>query len=306
MAALGLENKFSVLSHQVLQFHIMKVFSRADTTKFMQNAPIAKGIIFGTLFSVIAGMVYIVLLHEPGPEFYPFAALAFLGCSFIAGTIGAVQSREHKDRAFFFSACAVFGAVLVLFFIVYAVLPQFDRTSVQLPEYCNGFDSSPHPSPMLAYEIPGTGTGVFIAGSEQTAVVAMIDYTKAPYPSTVYVVKRSDNRTLQHMNFADDTIIATIDSGIVYLYNDKLGYRINARTGAFEKTVLFIDNYGGLSGSDRPVLPGASEGRRYLETSAVISSWSTDGTVRSRARLTMNALAYNCFVNGETGEIVEI
>jgi hypothetical protein len=289
-----------------MQFHIMKVFSRADTMKFMQIPPIAKGIIFGTLFSVITGMVYIILLHEPSPEFYPFAALAFLGCPFIAGTIGAVQSREHKYRAFFISGCAVFCTALVLFFIVYAVLPQFDRTSVQLPEYCDGFDSSLHPAPTRAYEIPGTGTGVFIAGSEQTAVVAMIDYTKAPYPSTVYVVKRSDNRTLQRMNFADDTIIASIDSGIVYLFNDKLGYRINARTGAFEKTVLLIDNYGGLSGSDRPVLPGASEGRRYLETSAVISSWSTDGTVRSRARLTMNALVYNCFVNGETGEIVEI
>jgi len=109
----------------------------------------------------------------------------------------------------------------------------------------------------------------------------MIDYTKAPYPSTVYVVNRSDNGTLQRMDFADDTIIATIDSGIVYLYNDKLGYRINARTGA-------------------------SEGRRYLETTAVISSWSADGTVRSRPHLTMNGIAYNCFVNRETGEIVEI
>jgi len=54
------------------------------------------------------------------------------------------------------------------------------------------------------------------------------------------------------------------------------------------------------------LLPGASEGRRYLETTAVISSWSTDGTVRSRTRLTMNGIAYNCFVNGGTGEIVEI
>jgi hypothetical protein len=250
--------------------------------------------------------VYIILLHEPGPEFYPFAALAFLGCPLIAGTIGSVQSHEHKCRAFFISACAVFWIALVLFFISYAILPQFDRTSVRLPEYCDEFDSSPHPAPPRAYKIPGTGTGVFIAGSEQTAVVAMIDYTKAPYPSTVYVVNKSDNGILRRMDFADDTIIATIDSGIVYLYNDKLGYFIDARTGAFEKNIILIDNYGGLSGSDRPVLPGASEGRRYLETSAVISSWSTDGTVRSRARLTMNALAYNCFVNGETGEIVEI
>ena len=147
---------------------------------------------------------------------------------------------------------------------------------------------------------------MLITGDEQTAVVAIVDYTKAPFPSTVYIVNRSDNRILQRMYFADDTIIATIDNGIVYLYNDKRGYLINARTGAFEETVLRIDNYGGLSASDRPVLPGASEGRRYLETTAVISSWSTDGTVRSRPHLTMKGIAYNCFVNGETGEIVEI
>ena len=271
----------------------------------MQKAPVATGILTGIFSSVIAGIVYIILLHEPGPVFYPFAALVFLGGPLIAGTTGAARSPGHKYRAFLISGCAVSGAVLILFFITYAVLPHFDRTGVQLPEACNN-DRSPYPSPAHAYELPGTGTGVLVAGSEQTAVVAMIDYTKAPYPGTVYVVNRSDNRTLQRMDFADDTIMATIDSGVVYLYHDKLGYRINARTGAPEKTFLVIDNYGGLSASDRPVLPGASEGRRYLETTAVISSWSTEGTVRSRSRLTMNGIAYHCFVNGKTGEIVAI
>jgi hypothetical protein len=267
---------------------------------------LAPGIISGTLFSVLTGTVYIVLLHEPGPVFYPFAALVFLGGPLIAGTTAAVKSPEHQYRAFLISGGTVFGAVLAVFFITYAVLPQFDRTSVQLPESCHGFDGSPHPAPDRAYEITGAGTGVLVAGSELTAVVAMIDYAKAPYPATVSVVNRSDNRILRRMDFADDTISAAVDSGIVYLYHDKLGYLIDARTGAPEKTFLIIDNYGGLSGSDRPVLPGASEGRRYLETTAVISSWSTDGTVRSRARLTMNGIAYHCFVNGETGEVAGI
>jgi len=289
-----------------MQFLIVKVFSQADAMKFMQNASVAPGIIFGTLFSVIAGMTYIVLLHEPGPMFYPFAALVFLGGPLIAGTTGVLRSPEHKNRAFLISGCAVIGATLVLFFITYAVLPHFDRTSLQLPESCKAFDSGPHPAPALAYELPGTGIGVLIAGNEQTALVVMIDYTKAPYPGSVYIVNKSDTRILRRMDFSDDTIIATIDSGIVYLYHDKLGYLINARTGGPEETFLKIDNYGGLSGSDRPILLGASKGGRYLETSAVISSWSTEGTVRSRSRLTMNAIAYNCFVNGTTGEIVAI
>jgi hypothetical protein len=289
-----------------MQFHIAKVFSIADNRELMQKASVAAGIMSGTLFSVIAGMVYIILLHEPGPVFYPSAALVFAGGPLIAGMTAAARSVEDKYRAFLISGCTVFAVAILLFFITYAVLPHFDRTSVQLPDYCNGFDDGPHPAPALVYELPGTGTGVLVAGSEQTAVVAIIDYTRAPYPGTVYIVNRSDNRILRRMVFADDTIIAAIDSGIVYLYNDKLGYLINARTGAPEKTFLKIDNYGGLSASKNPVFPGATEGRRYLETTAVISSWSTDGTVRSRSRLTMNAVAYNCFVNGKTGGIVEI
>ncbi len=233
---------------------IAKVFSRADTIKLMKITPVAMGVGVGTLFSVIAGMAYLFPLHEPGSLFYPFAALVFLGGPLIAGTTGAVKSREHKYRAFLISGGAVFCTALVLFFITYAVLPTFDRTSMLLPESCNGFNSTTLPSSSLAYELPGTGTGVLIAGNDQTAVVAMIDYTRPPYPGTVFIVNRSDNRILRRLNFADDTIIATIDSGIVYLYNDKLGYFIDARTGAPAKNFLVIDNYGGLSGSDRPVL----------------------------------------------------
>jgi hypothetical protein len=285
----------SALSMQYLTMNLRK-----KPMNCIHNAPVVTGILYGTLVSVIAGMVYIVLLHEPGSLFYPFAALVFLGGPLIAGMTAAALSREHTFRAFLIPGCAVFGAALVLFFIAYAVLPHFDRMSVLLPEYCDDFDSSLHPAPNLAYELPGTGTGVVITGNEQTTVVAMIDYTRAPYPGTVFIVNRSDNSTLWRMTFVDDTLIATIDSGIVYLYF------INTRTGDFEKTFLTIDNYGGLSGSDRPVLPGVSEGRRYLETTAVISSWSTDGTVRSRSHLTMNGIAYHCFVNGTTGEIAEI
>jgi len=289
-----------------MHFHIAKVFSITDNRELMQKASVAAGIISGTLFSVITGMVYIILLHEPGPIFYPSAALVFAGGPLIAGMTAAARSVEDKYQAFLISGCAVFAAALLLFSITYAVLPHFDRTNVLLPESCSGFDSSPHPAPALAYELPGTGTGVLVAGSEQTAVVAIIDYTRAPYPGTVYIVNRSDNRTLRRLDFPDDTIIATIDNGRVYLYNDKRGYVLNARTGAPEKTFLKIDNYGGLSASENPVFSGATDGRRYLETTAVISSWSTDGTVRSRSRLTMNAVAYNCFVNGETGGIVEM
>ena len=272
----------------------------------MQNASLVKSIIVGTLFVLAVGILYIAVLHEPGPLFYPFAVLVFFGGPFLAGAAGALWSPGYNYRAFLIAAGTVFGAVLVLFFLTYAVLPQFDRTNVQLPASCNGFGSTPHSAPGFAYELPGSGTGVLVTGNEQTAVVAMIDYTSVPYPSTVFIVNTSDTRILRRMDFTDDTISAAIDSGIIYLYHDKRGYFIDALTGGPEKTVLTIDNYGGLSASDRPVLTDTSEQRRYLETTAVISSWGSDGTVLSRSHLTMNGIAYHCLINGTTGEIVAI
>jgi predicted secreted protein len=281
-------------------------FNGTEAMDVMQKNIGTRGIVAGTLFSVAAGIVYIILLHEPGPAFYPFAALVFLGGPLIGGATAVIGSRGLSCRAFLIPAGAVFAIAFLLFFITYAVLPHFDRTSVQLPDSCNGFDSRRPAAPVPDSLLPGTGTGVLVAWSEETAVVAMIDDTRAPYPSTVSIVNRSDNRTLWRRDFADDTIVAAVDSGIVYLYHDKLGYVIDARTGAPVKKFLLIDNYGGLSDTERPVLAGTSGERRYLETTAVISSWSTDGTVRSRSRLTMNGIAYNCFVNGTTGEIVAI
>jgi hypothetical protein len=272
----------------------------------VQKASLVTSILIGTLFSCTAGLLYLVVLREPGSLFYPFAALAFLGGPFVAGAMHAVRSRGHGYMAILVPGAVVFCIMLALFFTTYAVLPHFDRTSVRLPGSCDGFASGPHPAPSLAYALPGIGDGVLIARDERTVVVAMIDYTCAPYPSTVYIADERDNRILRRLDFPDDIVVAAIEGGTVVLYNDKLGYLIDARTGTDEATFLVIDNYGGLSATDRPVLAGASGGRRYLETSAVISSWSIDGTVRSRSRLMMNGIACTWFVNGTNGEILEI
>jgi hypothetical protein len=108
------------------------------------------------------------------------------------------------------------------------------------------------------------------------------------------------------MSFGDDTVSAAVDDGIVYIYNDKLGYLLDARTGEFVETILLIDNYGGLSESDLPVISRASTGHWYMETSAVISSWGTDGTVKSRPQLTFYGIARGCFIFGDTHEVSEL
>jgi hypothetical protein len=43
-----------------------------------------------------------------------------------------------------------------------------------------------------------------------------------------------------------------------------------------------------------------------METAAVISSWSVDGTVRSRPLLTMSGIARGCFISGDTREVTPL
>jgi hypothetical protein len=246
------------------------------------------------------------VLHEPGALFYVFAVLTFLGCPLIAGIIARSRSPKHKQRGFFASSGLVFGMTLLLFVVTYAVLPQFERTSVQLPASCDGFDGVLALPSQLAYALPDGKDGILLAESAQSVFVAAIDGAGPPFASTAYLIRKSDNAALTQMAFNNDVVIASIDAGTVYVYNDKLGYLIDESTGERQKNILLIDNYGGLSETDRPIIGHASSGNWYLETTAVVSSWGTDGTVKSRPHLMMNGIARGCYVFGATGEVTPL
>ena len=268
--------------------------------------PTKLSVIIATLASAAVGFVYIVMLREPGSAFYPCAAIAFVGCPIAGGILAALKTRKRKLKAFIASGSAVFGVTLVLFIVTYAVLPQFDRASVQLPSSCDGFDGVLDLPSQLAYTVPGEGAGVLLAESAESAVVATLDGDRPPFRSTTYLVRKSDGAVLKRMHFGNDVVIASIDAGTVTIYNDKLGYAIDERTGEFERNVLLIDNYGGLSETDRPIVSRASLGNWYLETTAVISSWRSDGTVKSRPRLVLNGIARGCYVAGATREVTPL
>ncbi len=194
----------------------------------------------------------------------------------------------------------------MLFIFTYMVLPIFDRTSVQLPAFCDGYDGNFNPPSQIAYILPNVGIGVLITSNQQFALVAMIDYQHPPFPSTVYLVNESDNKIIQSINFKNDVISATIDDGTLCMYNDKLGYFIDARTGELEKNFLTIDNYGGLSESDKPIISGASSGHWYMEATAVIASWNVDGKVKPHRHLTFNGIALGCFISGYTYDVTKL
>ena len=262
------------------------------------------GIGMGTLVVVVSGLVYLVVLHEPGSVFYLFASLAFLGGPLVGGAIAGLSAQERRIKAILSSSGVVFGIACGLFAFAYMVLPQFDRANILLPSYCDGFDGTFDPPPQITYTLPDGSVGISIVSDEGTAVVATIDTQHQPYPTTVLIINRADDHILQSMTFQNDVVSAAIGQGAVYIYNDKLGFFFDARTGNLEDNIFTIDNYGGLTQTDRPVVSQASSDNWYMETTAMISSWNADGTVISRPHLTFNSIALGCFVSGNTHEVM--
>jgi hypothetical protein len=274
---------------------------------FSKNPSLWLGIGIGSLASITFGLIYLIVLHEPGSGFYVFAGLVLLASPLIAGVIAAKKAHEYPGRVFFLSSAITFSFVLVGFIVVYLILPLTNRTSVQLPNFCDGYNGKVDPPANIMHTLPNKQLGILVADNAKYALVAIVDHTHAPFPGTVFLINKSGNKIIKSISFPDDNISAAFDEDTLYLYNDKLGYFINARSGELEKNTLTIDNYGGLSGSDRPmVMTNASSDLWYFETTAVITSWNVDGRVSPRRHLTFNGIAHGCFIDGNTEKITDL
>ena len=201
----------------------------------------------------------------------------------------------------------MFGLSILAFLTVFLLYPVAARTSVELPAFCDTVGEEAHPPASLAYNLLGVGTTTLITGDADKLVVADIDFSKPPFPSTVYLVRKNDNKVLWSRHFGNNIVSATISGKTLYFYNDKLGYWIDIDTGFPEKSFLTLDNFGGLSASDRPIaVTNVSTGRKYLETSAIISRIRADGLITLLLHVTFNSVALGCFIDGETKEISQL
>ncbi|MDR3700686.1 MAG: hypothetical protein P4L56_13665 [Candidatus Sulfopaludibacter sp.] len=255
---------------------------------------------------LVLGAAYIVVLREPGSLFFPFAALIFIAAPLIGATIAALKAYTNKTPVFLRAAGAVFALAALSFILTYAIYPASQRTSLLLPASCGSFAGAQPPASFV-YDLPGVGPATLVTSDARSALVAAIDFRNPPFPSTVYLVRKSDNHILWSAHFANDLIAAKIDDRTLYIYNDKLGFWIDSHTGLPERKIFTIDNYGGISQSDRPVIASAAAtGRWYMETSAMISSWNQDGSVVPRRRLIFNGTAFNCYINGSTRSVEQL
>jgi hypothetical protein len=183
----------------------------------------------------------------------------------------------------------IFGgivALLIAWFVAsYIVLPVFSYSSVPIPAPCTGAVSQLPSS--LDYAVPHVGTGTLLTSDATSTVVVMADYGKSPLTSTAFLIRKSDNTILWQATFNNDIVDAAFTGGMLYLYNDKIGYFIDENTGEPAHFLFTFDNYRGVY---------ASGGTQYIQTDLELSGLRADGTFVSHLRTDMKSIAFGCLI----------
>jgi hypothetical protein len=156
---------------------------------------------------------------------------------------------------------------------------------VPIPASCTGTISQLPSS--LNYVIPDVGMGTLLTSDTISAVVVMVDYGKSSLASTVFLIRKSDNKILRTFRFNNDIVNAGIYDGTLYLFNDKIGYILNTSTGDYVHHIFTIDNYRGLY---------TLNNIQYLQTDLEISELRSNGSIISHRRVNMKSIALGCLI----------
>jgi hypothetical protein len=176
---------------------------------------------------------------------------------------------------------------MVLVFVAYlGILITSPIAAKPVPADCT--TSVSHLPSSARYDIPGVGPGTLLTGDAQTAVAVVGSYGHAPFTSTVYVVSKGRHEVLQQLSFTDDVLAAAIQSGTVYLFNDKILHLLDSGTGTLILLPIESDNYRGLY---------ASNGGRYMQTDLVITTIRPGSVFVLNRHLRLNAMAFGCVLS---------
>lgn len=176
------------------------------------------------------------------------------------------------------AALIVVVAPVVVLAIMALVSPY---ASVGIPASCSA--AVPHLPAGRESTVPGVGVGTLLASGADANVVVVADPGLTP-TLTAYVVDRAGN-VIDRIGIASEAVVATISDGVVYLFDDKIGYTIDTSTGEPLHRLIETDNYRGLyvSGADR-----------YLQTDAEISTLF-GRSLFSYQHLDFAGIAFGCY-----------
>jgi hypothetical protein len=245
------------------------------------------GVIVGLSWGMLSGVIYQVVLHAPRSAFYFFALLAFVIGPIIGGFVAAKKPAEHRSKVFIFSSAISFVLLSGIFILTFAFVPVFLVTSFNLPSSCNGTYKSADISREISYIFPDGTRGVLINQNASSLVATKIDYNLPSHPTHTYLIRRSDNKVLWHIDFADDTVAVAFDNDTAYVFNNALGYFLDTQTGERKDVALSMDNYG-YNDHDK------------FQTTGIFTTWHRDGSVKSLSRLYFNGVERGCYITGNT------
>jgi hypothetical protein len=155
------------------------------------------------------------------------------------------------------AALVVLVAPIVALAILALVSPY---ASAAIPASCSA--AAPRMPADRAATVPGVRVGTLLASGADTNVVIVTDPGQTP-AMAAYIVDVRAGKVIGHLGIASEAVVAAIRDGVVYLFDDKIGYMIDASTGEPVHRLIETDNYRGL------YVSGAA---RYLQTDAEIST----------------------------------
>ena len=179
----------------------------------------------------------------------------------------------------------LFGAIVLPFGSYLVLLVASPYASRSVPAYCS--TSVSHIPSTARYDIPDVGPGMLLTEDAQTAVAIVADYGQIPFTNDAYVVNKTRHMVVQRLRFTDDVLSATIRSGTVYLFNDKILHMIDSGTGRTNNPPFESDNYRGLY---------TSGDTRYVQTDFLISKLGPGPSVVFNLHLKLAAIAFGCVV----------
>jgi hypothetical protein len=187
---------------------------------------------------------------------------------------------------------AVAAALLVLapFVALSAIALTASYTSVIVPATCAETVS---PIPLgRTIDVPGRGSGVLLAADGERAVAVVIDTTPRPRPVDAYLVDQAASVILWQVTIASDAVVAGIDAGIIFLWDDKIGYAVSASTGRPLSALVRSDDYRGIFTS--------GDGRR-LQLDAEVTAIGLAGDPLSYRTFSLAGVVGGCTF-GMTGD----
>ncbi|MGH7764938.1 MAG: hypothetical protein ACREOM_11060 [Candidatus Dormibacteraceae bacterium] len=128
-------------------------------------------------------------------------------------------------------------------------------------------------------DVPGIGAAWLVAADSGAEVLFG--------SGTAYLLKLPTQSVLWQQSFASGEISAALQSGIAYVFDDKIGYFLSATTGEIQPHIVESDNYRGLFTSD---------GKRWVQTDMLYSAIEPGAKLILHRHLDFAVIADGCVV----------